>query len=161
MEQVGQFLKWAEEKGWQIQCRSKMDIDLPNHILLRYPKIPQEFLKFLKEVEYCITPDEKSWFICLKEYKGTSDFAFTWDEIEKMSLVEGDDSYNEEIIKFWNKHLPIALSVRSEYTYYALDVGDDFGSIVHSFEPYFEEPEKIASSFFEFLDKIMTNSIDF
>ncbi|WP_370511691.1 hypothetical protein [Brevibacillus sp. AG162] len=57
--------------------------------------------------------------------------------------------------------MPIALSVRNGYTYYAIDLGNEFGSIVCGSEPEFEEVEHIASSFDQFLDKIMKNSVNF
>lgn len=161
MEKVKEFIEWAKKNGWEVVGYQESTLNLPAEVLKRYPKIPNEFLEFLKLAEICVTPDEKSWFICQNEYNGTSDIAFSWDEIEKMSLVEGNDSYNEPIIKFWDTHLPIALSVRNNYAYFALDVGNDYGAVVHSFEPEFEEPEKVTSSLAEFLDMIMTNSIDF
>jgi hypothetical protein len=70
-------------------------------------------------------------------------------------------SRNQPVIDFWNHHLPIA--VRNDYQYFALNVsiGDNFGSIVSGYEPEFEEPETVASSFQEFLERIMTNSIEF
>lgn len=161
MEIVNTFINWAEKNGWEIQRRQNVEVNLPDNVTTRYHKVPDGFLEFLKRVNVCITPDEKSWLICMNEYCGTSDLAFSWDEIEKMSLVEGDDDYNEPIIEFWNKHIPIALSVRNGYAYYALDIGNDFGSVVYSYEPEFEETEKVASSFYEFLDMIMTNNIEF
>ncbi|MCC8437763.1 SMI1/KNR4 family protein [Brevibacillus sp. M2.1A] len=72
-----------------------------------------------------------------------------------------DDSWKQEITKFWDRYLPIALSVRNGYTVYAIDLGSEFGSIVCGYEPEFEEVEQIASSFEQFLDKIMKNSVNF
>lgn len=161
MENIKSFLEWAKKNGWEVPNRQKHVVNLPDDILRRYPRIPNEFIEFLKFAEICITPDEKSWFICINEYNGTSDLAFSWDEMERISLVEDDDSYNEPIIEFWDTHLPIALSVRNGYAYFALDVGEDFGAVVYSYEPDFEEPEKVASTFFEFLEMIMKNSIEF
>ena len=155
------FLEWAKKNGWEVLKRQDCTLNLPGDVLKRFPNIPTEFLEFLKLIEICITPDEKSWFICQNEYNGNSDLAFSWDELEKISLVEGDNSYNKPIIKFWDTHIPIALSVRSGYSYFALDLGSDFGSVVYGYEPEFEEPEKVASSFFEFLEMIMINSIEF
>lgn len=77
----------------------------------------------------------------------------------KVSLESAcdDDSWKQEITKFWDMYLPIALSVRNGYT----DLGSEFGSIVCGYEPEFEEVEQIASSFHQFLDKIMKNSVNF
>ncbi len=161
MEKVEIFLEWAKNNGWEILKRQDNILNLPENVLKRYPKIPNEFLEFLKLAEICITPDEKSWLICQNEYNGTSDLAFSWDEMEKMSFIENDDSYNLAIIKFWNTHLPIAMSVRDGYSYFALDVGDDYGAIVYGYEPEFEEVNKISPSFLEFLDMIIKKTIKF
>ncbi len=161
MNKIETFLEWAANNGWEIQQRRDGNINLAKKIFQRYPKIPNEFIEFLRITNICITPDEKSWFLCLNEYNGAADLAFSWNEIEKMSLVEGDNRYNEPIITFWNTHLPIALSVRNGYAYFAIDVGKDYGSIVYGYEPEFEEPEKVASSFYEFLDMIITNGLEF
>lgn len=161
MNKIETFIEWAMKNGWELQRRQDSDVNLPDDIVERYPKIPSDFLNFLRIINICITLDEKSWFICLNEYNGASGLAFSWNEIEKMSLIEGDDEYNQPIIKFWNTHLPIALSVRDGYAYFAIDVGNEYGSIVYGDEPEFEEPEKVASSFLEFLDLIMTNGLEF
>ncbi len=161
MDGIEQFLQWAEAQGWQVERRRPSEIELPKDIRERYPKIPLGFLEFLKRVKSCVTPDQKSWFLCLDDYLGTADSAFKWNEMEQISLVEGDDDYNEPIIAFWNQHLPIALSVRDDYTYYALKAKDDFGTVVSSFEPYFEEPNPVAPSLEQFLEAIMSRKIQF
>ena len=158
MDKIKQFLQWAEAQGWQVERGGPSEIELPKDIRERYPKISSEWVEFLAQVKSCVTPDEKAWFLCLD---GTADSAFKWNEMEKMSLVEGDDDYNEPIIAFWDKHLPIALSVRDDYAYYALKVNDDFGTVVSSFEPYFEEPSPVAPSLEQFLEAIMSGKIDF
>jgi hypothetical protein len=161
MDKIEQFLDWAEAGGWQVERRESLEIDLPGAIQERYPKIPPEFLEFLKLVKSCVTPDEKAWFLCLDDYHGTGDSAFKWNEMEQMSLVEGDDDYNEPIISFWDNYLPIALSVRNDYAYYAINVKDDFGRVVYGFEPEFEEPSPVSTSLIQFLEAIMSAKIEF
>ncbi|HPP10887.1 MAG TPA: hypothetical protein PLK41_07860 [Defluviitoga tunisiensis] len=50
----------------------------------------------------------------LRDYNGESNSAFCWNEFEKMSLssAEDDSELINEIIEYWDKYLPIALSVR-------------------------------------------------
>ncbi len=160
---INQFLAWAKEKGWKIQDRTCIDPDFPSNIIARYKKIPDEFIQFISLVDVCAMPDEKSWFLCISDYSETSDSAFSWNEYEKMSLeaAKDDCEWKKEITEYWDRHLPVALCVRNDYAYYALDVGADFGAVLYSFEPYFEEGEKVASSFLEFLDGIMSGKIDF
>lgn len=161
MDGIEWFLQWAEAQGWQVERRRPSEIELPKAIRKRYPQIPLGFLEFLKRVKACVTPDQKSWFLCLDDYLGTADSAFKWNEMEQISFVEGDDDYNEPIVAFWDQHLPIALSVRDDYAYYALRVKDDFGTVVSGFEPYFEEPSPVAPSLEQFLEAIISGKIQF
>ncbi|MED1946761.1 MULTISPECIES: SMI1/KNR4 family protein [Brevibacillus] len=163
MEKIIEFLTWAEEKGWEVKKRIDRELTLTNEIANRYPVIPEQFDQFLKRVDTCVAADEKSWFLCVNDYNREVELAFSWDEFKKISLESAcdDDSWKQEITKFWDRYLPIALSVRNGYTYYAIDLGSEFGSIVCGSEPEFEEAEQIASSFNQFLDKIMKNSVNF
>jgi len=157
MEEIERFVKWAEENGWMVQRRNTNELELPQDVILRYSNISNEYKQFLTFVDTCIAPDEKSWFLCLNDYKGIGDSAYRWNEVEKMCLYEAedDDEWKEEITQFWDTHLSILFSVRSGYTYYALDTESELGAIVSGYEPEFEETDMIASGFFEFLDKIM------
>jgi hypothetical protein len=160
MNKIESFIKWAESRNCKIiKNIEKQDIELPDYIKIRYLNIPVEFLEFIKTINSCICDDEKTWFICLKEYNKTSDFAFSWDEIEQMSFIEGEEEFNDDIRKFWDNYLPIVLSVKNGYTYYAIDTRKNIGTIISGNDPEFEEYELIAQSFFEFLDMIMENKI--
>lgn len=163
MIRIEEFLKRAKDIGWEVRYREKQELNLPYEILSRYTNIPNEFLRFLELADECVTKDEKSWFLCINDYKGTSDSAFSWDEFEKISLeaAEDDNQYKQEIVKFWDGYLPIAFSLGNGYGYYALDVKNDFGSVVYGYEPEFEEPDKVAASFLEFLEKIIKDHIQF
>jgi hypothetical protein len=48
-----------------------------------------------------------------------------------MSLdsAEGDTEWKQEITKFWDRYLPIVLSVRDGYSYYATDTHNENNSI--------------------------------
>lgn len=155
------FVKWAKERGWDIQLSSNSSFSLPDDLNDRYPNIPPEYIEFLKQIDSCVAPDDKLWFICLNDYEGRSNSVYSWDEIEKMSLcaAKGDNDWQEEITGFWDEHIPIILSVRDGYSYYALNVGSDFGTVVYGYEPEFEEAKNIATSFFEFLNEVITNKI--
>lgn len=158
-----EFVNWTEENNWEIRHRRNPEVSLPDEVASRYKEIPDTFKQFLQLLDVCITPDEKSWIICLNDYCGISDIAFSWNEFEKISLeaAEGDREWEAEITSFWDGYFPIALSVRNGYSYFALDLKNDYGSVVYGYEPEFEEIEKIADSFVEFLDGIMQNTIEF
>ena len=74
-----------------------------------------------------------------------------------LNSAEGDDVWADEIKVFWNKHLPIVMSVRDSYAYYAISVED--GSVIYGAEPEFEECKQVAGSFAEFLGRIMDGTI--
>lgn len=73
--------------------------------------------------------------------------------------AEGDEEWKREIVEFWDQHIPIIFSVKNGYAYYAINVGNKFGTIVYGIEPEFEEVELIATTFKEFLDGIAKNNI--
>jgi hypothetical protein len=95
-------------------------------------------------------PREDSWFLGLRDFDGRSDSAFSWDDFERQSLeaAEGDEDWQEEIRHHWDEVLPVALSVRSGYSYLGLRLGlIDFGAVVLGREPDFEAAVVIAPSF--------------
>lgn len=71
--------------------------------------------------------------------------------------AEGDAEWENEIKEFWDNHLPIIMSVKCGYSYYAISMKN--GSIVQGAEPEFEECEVIAGSFEEFIKKIIKKEI--
>ncbi|APM39455.1 SMI1/KNR4 family protein [Clostridium kluyveri] len=161
-DRIEKFLKWAEDNGWNVKRHQNTDVCLPDNIISRYPSISKEYIEFLKSVNVCIAPDDSSWFLCLDDYNGVSDSAYSWNEIEKLCLeeAENDEEWKQEITEFWDCHLPVYFSVKSGYAYYALNTTGESGSIVHGYEPEFEETDIVTTSFVDFLDAIMKNSIE-
>lgn len=155
------FVNWAKSNSWHFNYTNSDNLVLPLDLTKRYPKIPEEYLEFLKNIKGCISADEKAWFFDINDFSNNSDSAFKWNEIEEMCLLEAedDDEWKEEIIGFWDEHIPIVFSLRDGYAYYAINVGDKFGAIVYGIEPEFEEVEVIAPTFKEFLEGIMNNTI--
>ncbi len=182
-EQLEIFLTWAVENGWIVQRRQSPELQLPEHIRRRYPRLPEDYLDFLKLVDACVMPDGQAWFLCMHHFHKTlftieEDFneedgwkpeelnlAYEWNHIENISLGAAEDSHDEEfkheVLIFWDHHFPIFLSDRSDYAYYAINVADDFGSIIFNFEPFFEdETEPLHSSFIGLLENIMKGKIE-
>lgn len=77
-----------------------------------------------------------------------------------LEVAEDDQEWKEEITAWWDKHLPIIMSVDDGYSFYAIDLTDAKECIVKGYEPEFEEVEKVADSIEEFLDLIMSNEIE-
>ena len=69
-------------------------------------------------------------------------------EVLSLKCAEGDAEWTNKITDFWNNHLPIFLSVKDGYAYYAISMKD--GSIVQGTEPEFEECTPVTSSFADF-----------
>src|SRR5262249_44846770 len=148
------FLAWAEARRWSVR-RHRSDAVLPAVILSRYPQAPESYCRFLRTAALLVTPDEAGWFNCKADFDGASDAAFKWNELETMSLqgAADDESWTGRVMRFWDTHLPIVLSVKSGYAFYAIDV--DNGAVVRGDEPEFEEVRVVAASFPEFLTFIM------
>jgi len=157
-----EFINWAKDNGWNITLRSETELKLCDSIVSRYKEIPLGFIEFLKNIKQCISPSEKTWFICESEYNNDSDIAFKWNEFELISLraAEDDKEWESEIISWWDNHLPIVMSVNEGYSFYAIDLSDNLGAIVKGFEPEFEEVEKIANNIEDFLELLYNNSIE-
>lgn len=153
-------MTWAEEQGWDIRRKSDSQLQVNSGITSRYNRIPHEYSEFLSVVEYCVAPDEQTWFIGEAEFNNSSESAFRWNEFEILSLeaAADDSNWQAEIMAWWDHHLPIVMSVEDGYSFYAIDLTTDSGAIVRGFEPEFEEVEKVADSFGEFLGWMMSDS---
>ncbi|WP_454880783.1 SMI1/KNR4 family protein [Sphingobacterium detergens] len=136
-----------------------------NHTILeRYGNLPKDYLIFLTDLENCVAKDEKSWFNTIGDFNGTTENGFRWNEFELMILEDYEDETDEdakEIIDFWNKHIPILMSCRNFYCYFAISLhSDNYGQIVYGNEPIFEETEFVADNFLEFMDKLTNKTLD-
>lgn len=159
---MNEFMNWAKENGWTITKNPGHDVNLSSSFISRYKEIPNEYLDFLRVVTQCITPSEKTWFLCENEYNNRSDTEFKWNEFESLSLEAAmdDDKWRSEITAWWDHYLPIVMSVDGGYSFYAIDLTNEKGAIVRGYEPEFEEVEKAANNLEEFFDFIMSNTIE-
>lgn len=135
---------------WEVEGAEGARAELPDVVVNRYPKLPSDYLRFLSSMEACVHPAENSWFLGMRDFDGRSASAFSWDDFERQSMeaAEGDETWQEEIRSYWDEVLPVALSVRSGYSYLGVRVGlIDFGAVVLGREPDFEEAVVIAPSF--------------
>lgn len=155
---IGDFITWAEANGWEIRKKSGAQLHLNSGITSRYKGLPKEYSEFLSVVETCVAPDEQTWFICEADFNHNAEIEFRWNEFEMLSVeaAAGDPAWQSEITAWWDHHLPIVMSVEDGYSFYA--IAADSGAIVYGCEPEFEEVEKVADSFGEFLAWMMSNS---
>ena len=151
IELAKDLLQALRKANWKIvSTEPGSAMGLPPSLVARYGALPANYLAFLLAIESCVHPLQDAWFLGLQEFSGLSHSAFSWNEFERQSLVaaEDDEAWQEEIIKYWDKVLPIAQSVRSGYAYLGLYLkGDHCGAVVLGREPEFEEVVTIAPSF--------------
>lgn len=144
-------------QGWKVETRPNPP--LPKWVAERYHNIPDLWRQFTATVSELYNGDETTWFLCAEDYDSRLDHAWQWNEWEKLSLksAEGDRAWEDEIRAFWDRHLPIVMSLKNGYSYYAISMED--GAVVYGAEPEFEECGQAAGSFPEFLAKIMDGTI--
>jgi hypothetical protein len=143
-------LKRLEALGWALRLEPS-PAPLPETISQRYSWVPYSIQQFISEVDLAVSPDEKAWLLGSPDFRGSSHAAYVWNEWEKQSLqaASGQTDWTAAITSFWDQHMPIAMSVKSGYAYFAMRKKDS--SIVCGEEPEFEETTVIAASLSEFL----------
>ncbi|MCI8775507.1 MAG: SMI1/KNR4 family protein [Lachnospiraceae bacterium] len=156
---INTFMAYMKEHGWNIELNEMQNVSLPEAITSRYTNIPKQWLEFAKNIKQMISADETMWFLCSEDFNMQDAGAFQWNEWELISLesAKGDTEWENEIKKFWDNHLPIVMSVKGAYSYYAISIKD--GSVIHGTEPEFAECEVVASSFTDFMEKIVKNEL--
>lgn len=153
---INRFYATLSKNGWTILRQNICPCSLPECISGRYNSIPTEWVKFLSSFSTCVNSDETAWLLCIDDFNRQEENIFRWNEFELMSLQmapdDNDAKWHSSIVKFWDNHLPIYLSVAGEYKYYAIRMSDGF--IVHGIEPEFEETTDAAPSFVRFIEMV-------
>lgn len=152
---VQEFFAWAEKKNWNIKKREE-PLVLPDEIQQRY-HIPAEWLAFIEHFSLCADETFTKWFITFEDYH--IDSGYRWNEFEQISLeaAKDDTEWSENVKKFWDRHLPIFMSVEGDYEYCAIDTKT--GQVVHGWEPEFEEAEVVADTFGDYIRKVISGEI--
>ena len=158
---LDEYLTLLRSKGWTI-TESSGTVELNDGFRQRYPRIPEQYQKFLSRVTSCVNRDETVWFLCAADYNGPGDDAgFAWNEFERIDL-EGagdDEEWRTETIRFWDNHLPFLLSVSGEYAHRSFRVtGEKFGSVVDGYEE-FTAVSDLAASFADFI-RVHTDEVN-
>ena len=98
--------------------------------------------------------EQNVWFLTPEDYaRIPNGEEFAWNELELMNEREHMGGENA----FWDEHFPILYAVHSDYDYLAVRLtAEGFGSIVHSFAPFWEEPTVLAPDFTTFLEVFAT-----
>lgn len=149
------------QQGWTVSGEDAAPRQLPLCVSGRYHNPPAEWVEFLNCVRSCVSPGETTWFLCLDDFERQDEDSFRWNEWELISLQaamdDQDTEWQSSIKAFWGNHLPICLSVKGGYGYYAIRLSD--GAVVHGTEPEFEETWEAAPSFGQFLEMICNGAL--
>lgn len=150
---LNEFMEWANNNGWNVisTCEKK---DLPDMIKRRYD-IPPQWYSFICNFQVCENQSGTKWFLTPKDFFPQDDNGFQWNEFELLSLESTDN--DSSVITYWDKNLPIFMSVDGEYSYYAINTEN--GNIVIGYEPDFEEFSVVADDFYTFIGKITSGEI--
>ena len=157
---IEKFIAFLKDNNWKIEENDKQSDVYSNSVLSGYGNLPAVFLEFLQKYKSVTSEDETGFFLCVDDYSDESSLAFKWNEFELMSLeaAEGDEDWTNDIKSWWKPKLPFFMSVGGEYLYYAIDT-EDGGTILSGYEPEFEEADKVADSFEDFMSKVLSGDI--
>lgn len=129
----------------------------------RYSHLPDDYLAFLKTYSLLTNQSDTTWFNSIADFNETNDENdFKWNEFEIQSLdaFDGDVENQQEVKNFWNKHIPIILSVKKGYSYFAINVSEEnFGKIYYGDAPEFEDVVLVSNSFTSFIEAIQNKSL--
>lgn len=161
MDIANSILKLQSTKSWSALRKEQPAFELPVEIQDRYKTFPRDWVLFISNYLSVVNSTETTWFLCSNDYALQDEDSFCWNEWELISLqaaIDNNDvAWQDSICKFWDKHLPILLSVADGYEYYAIRIFD--GVIVKGCEPEFEDCSEVANNFGDLLEKIMSNEI--
>lgn len=155
---LSEYLETLRSFGWKVARKPENTLKLKPEIFIRYPNIPENYLDFLQQVELCMNMAENAWFFTENDFNRNENDSesFKWNTYERMSLeaTDGDEELTAQIIDFWNKHLPIAYAVHSDYAYLAISLTtQEYGAIVYGYGPMFEDTaRKVSTSFDNYLE---------
>ena len=153
-----EFYDWASKKGWRIEEQSDI-IPLPSIINNRYSNIPLSWKDFISRLTLCCNQSETVWFLTPNDFLQKPEEQFQWNELELQSIESADEDQEikEYVISYWDKHMPIIMSVDGEYSYYAINMEN--GNVVYGYEPEYEESTIVAADFNSFIEKVMAEEI--
>jgi hypothetical protein len=122
------------------------------------PALPAAHRDFLDRYSLLCRADETAWFLSAADYAGMADSAFAWDEFKRLSLDAAlDDEDRQAISTFWDRHLPVLMSVAGDYEFLAID--QSTGAVVHGIEPEFEVVTVVADSWAGFCEAVIAGRV--
>ncbi|NHQ88556.1 hypothetical protein HA050_20875 [Iodobacter sp. HSC-16F04] len=150
------LIKKLKKHGWIFEHTDKNRKEKDNKEIEIIKKTSINLYKWCSFFDALYSSAEDEWFLSLNDFRNNSDSSFSWNEFEKI-CIESCSSPKEEIEVriFWSGHLPIFMSTKSGYQYWAIKTsGENIGAIYYGREPEFEEVTKIAENFDDLIKKI-------
>lgn len=145
-------------RGWTIVANEN-PLDLPVHIKARYGDVlPSHYLEFVRKFELVFAP--KAWFVTSAVFAGATPVAFAWNEWERQSIeAAGEDAkLAENVAKFWDRHIPLVMSVKDCYAHFSLNL--DGGAVVRGEEPDYEDVAPCATTLDDFLRLVISGALE-
>ena len=145
-ESFRRAIERLREAGWTCEPPTSAEDDVPS--VLR--TAPETVIRWASSFSLLSSSDETVWFLSRDDYSSSGAVSmFAWNEWEQLSIEAATtDDEALAVSRFWERHLPILLSVRDGYEYLA--VRDD-GAVVHGTEPEFEEAVVVFPHFEDLL----------
>jgi hypothetical protein len=116
--------------------------------------MPPEHRELVESLGLVSSADQKAWLVTGCIFSGDVS-AYAWNEWEQQSLeaAGADEGLARTIRAFWDRHLPILMSVKSGYAHFSLDL--ETLRVVQGEEPEYEATSPLASSIDEVLELIL------
>jgi len=145
-ESFRRAIERLREAGWTCEPPTSAEGDVPSALRTA----SETAIRWVSSFSLLSSSDETVWFLSRDDYSSTGAVStFAWNEWEQLSIQAATtDDEALAVSRFWERHLPILLSVRNGYEYLA--VRDD-GAVVHGTEPEFEEAVVVFPHFEDLL----------
>jgi len=110
------------------------------------PEEPPDYAAVIEHTRTICSPHDKAWLLTASDFVGTAETGHAWNEWERDSLeaAGGDQWWRRSIEAFGNDHLPVLMSVKAGYAYFAIEKSTL--RVVCGEEPEYEDTTVVASS---------------
>lgn len=144
------FLGYLAARGWTVQ-HTAPGAAAPTGS----PAGTADHAAFLSLYMQLSNADDTRWFLSAADYAGTADSAFGPGFFRDISLEAAmSDADRQTVESFWERHVPIFMSVDGDYEFLALDRVS--GRVVHGIEPEFEAVSMVAGSLDALFEQMLT-----
>lgn len=141
-----ELLQPLVSRGWHFEPAAGVA-----HEAERLECLPHDLRRFLGCFRVLSNTAGTKWLWSAEDFckEITAAEDFSWNSLEALSLEAcgNDDTWADEVRRFWSRHTPIMMSVSGDYEYVAYCHAEvNAGTYVHGRGPEFEEVEKVATS---------------